>query len=635
MKNARRRVAGEEMAHRRLARALHDDHGQRVAALGFELRVVRNHLPEDDPCREALDAVAQQLGALGEDLRRLSHTLHPAILEQRGLAMALRDACGEIEARHGLRIDLDLHDTRRPIPPEVALALYRIAQEALANTARHADAGSARLGLRVGRSAARLVLTDDGVGFDPAVQGGADGLGLASMEERARLLGGRCRVVSAPGDGTTVEVRVPLVRFSRWLRRRWGWVTAVTLVVLALGGGLASTLVQARRTAAEAGRAEAAVQFLEGLFASADPRQTHGEPPDARELVRLGGERLGHELIDQPLLRARLLDTLGGIQTQLGLYDEARPLLEEALSLRETLRDADHPDVAATLVRLGCLAHLSGQGDAEALFRRALAIYEKRHEDEGPELADLLNKLGATYGSQGRIDEAEAVLRRSLALHEELFGPSDLRVAKLLHNLGGIAYYRGQPEVVEALILRALDIREATLPEDDPELMGSREVLGLVRRQQGRLAEAVVLFERVAATTERVYGPEHPELARTLLNLGLAHSDLGEDLAACEILERALAIEEKALAPEHPRVVRTLVSLAEHHLRQGRTAEAEALYRRLLALRAKGVAYDDWDRALAGWQAFMVGERAPGKEEVAPSAQERERRPGTGRSGPS
>src|SRR5688572_29644592 len=130
-------IAGEEEARRRLARELHDDHCQRLAALSFELKAVRGDFAEGDPRRTGLDAVGASLAEMGEDLRRLSHDLHPAILERRGLADALRDHCAEIEKRHGLPIRLSLRGAEDPFPPllsipsDIALGLYRIVQEAL------------------------------------------------------------------------------------------------------------------------------------------------------------------------------------------------------------------------------------------------------------------------------------------------------------------------------------------------------------------------------------------------------------------------------------------------------------------------------------------------------------------------
>ena len=629
-RTAGRLIAGEEEARRRIARQLHDDHGQRLAALGFELEAVRRQFPEDDPRRSGLDVLGADLAELGEDLRRLSHELHPAILERRGLAEALRDACAEIERRHGLPVRLSLpgEESRlSQLPQDIALGLYRIAQEALSNIIRHAAAREVRVTLRIDPPRARLSVADDGAGFDPEEAYQAGGLGLASIEERAGLLGGRCHIVSAPGTGTEIEVAVPLpepegalTQWRRGVRRHRRLAGSVLLVVLALAGGLVATASQARRARQEATRADAVAQFLQELFQAADPRQARGDMPDARELLRRGTERLGKELHDQPLLRARLLDTLGGIHAELGLYDEARPLLAEALAVRERLHGPEDLEIAETLVHLGAVAHLSGKGDAVPLFNRALAIREKLLGREHPDVADVLNKLGAVLAAGGRFDEAEAALRRSLAIQEKLWGERDPRVAKVLHNLGGIAYYRGRLEEGERLLQRALEIREAVLPEDDLDLAGSREGMALLHQKQGRPAEAAVLLERLAATNERVYGPEHPQLARTLLNLGLVRVDLGEDEDARRLFERALAIDETALEPGHPQLVRTLALLADLHYRHGRYAEAETLFRRLMKLRDEGATYEQWDKTVANWSRLL---RETGRDGEAAQAEAR------------
>lgn len=604
-RGARRRISAAEAVRRKVAREVHDDFSQRVAAFSLSLRAVSRGLPEDAPeCAELRD-IGGGLAELGEDLRRLSHDLHPAALEHRGLAAALRDHCGEVERRHGLRVGLSLDGVGDSYPPEVALGLFRIVQEALANSVRHAEARTATVSLRVASGRAFLTATDDGHGFDPGAARSAGGVGLASLGERAQGLGGRCRITSAPGEGTRIEIILPLpaegpfAPVRELVRRHRNLVISTALVILALSVGLVATFVQARRARQEAARADAAALFLEELFKASDPRQARGHLPDTRELLRRGSQRLAHDLRDQPLLRARLLDTLGGIDTQLGLYDDARPLLAEALALRERLLGAQDPAVAETLVRLGSLAHLSGKEDAAPFFRRALAIREDRLGPEHPAVAEVLSDLGMSLAARGHFDEAAATLRRALALDERLWGRSDPRVAKVLHNLSGIAYYRGDMAEYERLLLRALAIREAALPADDLDLAGSREALALLRLKQDRPAEAMQLLERLAATYEKVYGPQHPQLAKALLNLGLAHADLGQDEAARQLFERALAITERSLEPTHPQRVRALATLAKFDFDHGRQAEAAPLYRRLLALHAQGAPYDDWDRVIA------------------------------------
>jgi tetratricopeptide (TPR) repeat protein len=607
------RIAAAEEGRRRVAREIHDDFSQRLAGLALSLQAAGQGFPEDDPRRGELDCVGAGLAELGEDLRRLSHDLHPATLERRGLAVALRDHCAEIERRHGPRVDLSLKGIEGSFPPEAALGLYRIVQEALANTVRHAGAKTASVTLRATSTSARLTVTDDGRGFDPDAARRSGGVGLASLAERAGLLGGRCLVTSSPGAGTRIEVSVPLPgegmlsHLRELARRHRNLVVSTALVILALAAGLVTTLFQARRAGQEAARADAAARFLEELFQASDPRQARGHPPDARELLRRGSQRLEHELRDQPLLRARLLDTLGGIDTELGLYNDARPLLSEALALRERLRGDRDPEVADTLVRLGSLARLSGKGDAVQLFQGALAIREGRLGSEDSAVADVLGKLGTALAAGHRLDEAETTLRRALALDERLWGKSDPRVAKVLHNLSGIAYYRDDMAEYEQLLQRALAIREATLPADDLDLAGSREALALLRLKQHRSAEAARLLEPLAATYEKVYGPWHPQLAKTLLNLGLARADLHQDEDARQLFERALAITERALAPDHPQHVRALATLASFYFARERCAEARPLYQKLLALHSQGAPYDDWDQVIANARHCGIG----------------------------
>ena len=613
---AGRRVAVEEEARRRIAREIHDDLGQRLAALGLELRVARRKFPEDGPQRYELDAVAGSLAELAEDLRRLSHDLHPAVLERSGLAEALRDHCAEVERRHGLPVRLSLQ-AAGPFPPDLTLGLYRIAQEALANIVRHAGARSVQVTLRTAGGDAHLTVVDDGAGFDPEAARGSGGLGLASLDERARLLGGRCGVTSTPGAGTRIEVAVPLPgpeihRLRRLARRNRGFLASAALVILALAGSLFATVLQTRRAEQESRRADAAAYFLEDLFKASDPRQAKGTPPTARELLRRGTDRLGRELHGQPHLRARLLDTLGGIHTSLGLFDEARPLLDEALAIRE--RGGEPLEVAATLVRLGALARLSGQGDPVPFFRRALAIREAGPGPESPEAAEVLNDLGTSLAAKRQFDEAEATLRRTLALQERLWGGRDPRVAKTLHNLSGIALYRGRLEECERLLQRALAIREAVLAPDDPDLAGSLEALALLRQSQDRLPEAERLLERQVPIVEKIFGSGHPELARVLLNLGLVRKSRGQDAPTRQLLERALAIDEKTLQPDHRQLVRTLAELADLHCFHRRYAEAEPLFQRLIQLRNQGAVFTDWDPLFANWVRFL---RATGRNAEA------------------
>ncbi len=208
-----RLVTAEEEARRRISQELHDDLCQRLAALALGLKAVRRQLPEGDSRRRELDELGGDLGNAAEDLRRLSHDLHPAILERRGLADALRDHCEEVERRCSLPVRFTLQGARGGIvslPSALSLGLFRIAQEALANAVRHAGAQEVHVALEIEAEAVYLSVADDGGGFEPEEVRRRGGLGLAGIDERAQLLGGRCRITSATGAGTEVRVFVPL-----------------------------------------------------------------------------------------------------------------------------------------------------------------------------------------------------------------------------------------------------------------------------------------------------------------------------------------------------------------------------------------------------------------------------------------
>jgi two-component system, NarL family, sensor histidine kinase UhpB len=199
----------------RLGRELHDSVAQSIAALRYQLIAIEHEAsPELTAKVEALRGAA---GEVLEQVRLLSHTVHPQILDDLGLVPALRHLARTARGDAVVSIEL-LSDPAvlRDVPPDAAAALYRMAQEAVTNALRHATA--AHIVVRVERRGAEVVLeiADDGRGFDPAVvEGPGRALGLFTMRERIALAGGVCEVDSAPGRGTVVRARVPGVRVDR------------------------------------------------------------------------------------------------------------------------------------------------------------------------------------------------------------------------------------------------------------------------------------------------------------------------------------------------------------------------------------------------------------------------------------
>jgi signal transduction histidine kinase len=205
---AGRLVTAEEAERRRIARDLHDDVGQRVASLSIALSGLRRRLPaSEEPAREEVASLQRQASGLSADLRQLSHDLHPGALEHLGLLEALRGRCDDVRAQTGIEVLLEAAGDWNDVPDAVALCLYRVAQEALRNVAQHAQARRAGIALERRGGSVRMRVSDDGRGFEQATH--RPGLGLVSLGERVRLLGGTLEVRTVESGGTTLEVHLP------------------------------------------------------------------------------------------------------------------------------------------------------------------------------------------------------------------------------------------------------------------------------------------------------------------------------------------------------------------------------------------------------------------------------------------
>lgn len=204
-----RLIRAQEEDRARLARELHDDVTQRLARLAIDLGRVEQGLPGRS-VSDTLSEVRQGLVSLSADVHDLSYRLHPALLEDLGLAEALKAECQRFTRQDSLPITLKLGELPAALPEETALCLFRITQEALRNVVRHAQARVAEVSLRPFEGGLQLAVRDDGIGFDPVLERDRPSLGLASMMERVHLLGGELDVESVPGHGTTLVAWVPL-----------------------------------------------------------------------------------------------------------------------------------------------------------------------------------------------------------------------------------------------------------------------------------------------------------------------------------------------------------------------------------------------------------------------------------------
>jgi signal transduction histidine kinase len=204
-------LLGQETERKRIARELHDDISQRLAIVGLTLSEVEKLSPAASPVLESkLKAIRQHVNSIAHDIHRISHNLHPSTLVDLGLVSALRGLCREFTDRTHVAVQFVGDVAAAQASQEVAISLYRITQECLANVAMHSGSREARVALVERPGTLQLTIADTGIGFDAKRLRARAGLGLVSIRERARLIGADVQITSAPVSGTKIELRVPL-----------------------------------------------------------------------------------------------------------------------------------------------------------------------------------------------------------------------------------------------------------------------------------------------------------------------------------------------------------------------------------------------------------------------------------------
>ncbi len=206
-----RMIHVQEQERTRIARELHDDFAQRLALVGISLGHLWKSLPETNvEDRERVQAILKEIKELSSDLHSLSHQLHSSKLEHVGLVSALRGLCSEFSKKYAFEVQFLDRSLHIDIPKDVALCLFRVAQEALSNVIKHSQAKHGCVELGVNAHGPSLRIRDDGRGFDTGRANPDAGIGLIGMQERIRLVGGRLLLKSGPMQGTEVIAEVPL-----------------------------------------------------------------------------------------------------------------------------------------------------------------------------------------------------------------------------------------------------------------------------------------------------------------------------------------------------------------------------------------------------------------------------------------
>lgn len=203
-------LSAQEDERRTLARELHDDVTQWLALFSIELGRLAGECSDRKPERARLEALQRQAQRVSAEVRRLSHGLHPSVITDLGLGVALEEFCEEFEKGRGIRVRFDGPQDGVHLKGMAATCLYRVAQESMRNAAVHGRATEIRVTLRIAGDEIRLTVNDNGAGFSSDPFHSRTGLGVVSMKERLGLVNGNLSIASQPGQGCLVTATVPL-----------------------------------------------------------------------------------------------------------------------------------------------------------------------------------------------------------------------------------------------------------------------------------------------------------------------------------------------------------------------------------------------------------------------------------------
>ena len=432
-------------------------------------------------------------------------------------------------------------------------------------------------------------------------------------------------------DGRTISARPDSFGYqTRKFLRRHPWVTPVALVALAVMGLYITTLVrytdrlEAERNKAqlEAGRAEEVQRFLVDLFSSANPYvpadSQRGRQITVLEALDLGVERLDSSLATQPEARASILSAISGVYEDLGAFEQALPLRQEAMDLQHSLYGSSSRPVRDSLGDLATI--VAGLGDLE----RATELHEERLElalavvppDEGeiagartllgrhlfeisqPEAAEeqlraavdltrtaqvpplteveAIRSLADAQRLRGKLEEAERSADRAVELADAHFGIASSPSGLARATLATVYSARGKREEADATFRAAIDALEQTLGADHGTRLATMNNFALLKMSGEDFAGAARLLAEVVDIGERVYGEDHPEVANFLQNLGATLARLDRLEEAKVPLERAAQIYRDKVGEDNFVRALPLLTLSEIYLSQRESAAAES-----------------------------------------------------------
>ena len=390
-------------------------------------------------------------------------------------------------------------------------------------------------------------------------------------------------------------------RTTRFVRRHRVGVAAALVGTLSLATGIAGVLWQARVAAherdqarLEAAKSEEVASFLEDLFNASDPYlSTMTDRPDTlrvRHFLRRGADRVLQELQDQPAVQARMLNVAGNVYRSLGLLDEAAPLVERGLAIRNAMPDADERDVAESLHSLAVVQHARGDYEtADSLFAASLQRLRATPASPDLPLARVLVDHGELLRDVERLDEARRALNEGLEIQRAALGPENLDVANTLYRLGTVHHIGANLNEAEPLYAEALRVQRRILGNRHPTVAATLVAISGLLLEKVDVAAAEPLAREAYDIRRETFGEHHPESMTALYQLAMILRERGRSEEAVQAFQRVVAFDRDVLGEDHEYVGLATTELGITLYRMGRYPEAEQAFREAVEMLRQSV----------------------------------------------
>ncbi|MEX2477884.1 MAG: serine/threonine-protein kinase [Gracilimonas sp.] len=339
-------------------------------------------------------------------------------------------------------------------------------------------------------------------------------------------------------------------------------------------------------------KAEEVSDFLIQLFEASDPASNLGNVFTTRELL-MNGVQQSEQLSSQPLLQARLFDITGQVYRNIGDYDQAKYLIENAISLREKNLGYYHPLTLSSRHNLGLVMNDMGNfHEAENIFQ---LVYDQRNQtlgDEHIETASTLSNLAYSIRRQGDYVRAEELARKSLSIFLNDLGPDNIQTLDIMNKLAITLHNKGEYQEAEDIYLQVLEKRREQLGSPHPELAKSINNLAALYLNTGAFENARTLMKEALDIHKELFGPVHPNVATVLNNLGLVHTELNEYETAGEYFLNALEMRIDLLGEGHTNTAVSMFSIGGLMLRTNRPDSAINTYNKAVPIFESELAED-------------------------------------------